>query len=163
MEEHNIALWRAMDRPRLAVFCASCCHALAGYSEALLGDEVAAWKQSLTPVSALLAGAVPELQAEKPAEYGYHQPCHWAVDKDIDWLKTLLPGQVQGLELCCGMGGILQMNNALLSRSMADDCLGGFPDRVRHILTGCGGCVMQLNAAAPKGVKVSHWLDVVSL
>ena len=164
MEEHNIALWRAMDRPRVAVFCASCRHALASYGEAVLQeDEVAAWMQGLTPVSALLAGAVAEARAEKPAEYGYHQPCHWETDNDIGWLKTLLPGQIQGLEPCCGMGGILQLSDALLSRGMAEACLGGFPGRVRHILTGCGGCVMQLNAAAPEGVKVSHWLDVLTL
>jgi glycolate oxidase iron-sulfur subunit len=166
MAEHNIIVWRALGRPRVAIFCASCRHALADYGEAVLqGDEVAAWTQSLTPVSALLEGAVSEPQAGKPAEYGYHQPCHWDADKDIGWLKTLLPGQVQGLEPCCGMGGILQMSNAALSRSMADACLGGFPARVqhKHILTGCSGCVMQLNAAAPEGVKVSHWLDVVSV
>jgi glycolate oxidase iron-sulfur subunit len=85
------------------------------------------------------------------------------VDRDINWLKTLFAGQIQGLELCCGMGGVLQMSNAELSRKMVDACLGSFPSQVKHILTGCGGCVMQLNAAAPEGVKVSHWLDVVSV
>jgi len=164
MEEHNVAIWRASGRPRVAVFCASCCHALAGYGDtALQGDEATSWKQSLTPLSALLESAVPAPQAEKPAEYGYHQPCHWDADKDIGWLQTVFPGLLQGVELCCGMGGILQMSNAPLSRKMADACLGGFPHRVTHLLTGCSGCVMQLNAAAPDGVKVSHWLDVVSV
>ena len=164
MEEHNIAVWRALGRPRVAVFCASCHHGLAGYVNTALQDaEAKTWTQSLTPVSALLTGAVPAPQAGKPLEYGYHQPCHWDADKDMGWLKTLFPGQMLGLEPCCGMGGILQMSNAALSRRMADACIGGFSPQVKHILTGCGGCVMQLNAAAPEGVKVSHWLDVVSV
>jgi glycolate oxidase iron-sulfur subunit len=165
MEEHNVAVWRALGRPRVAVLCASCCHALAGYGDtALQGAEAESWTQGLAPLSALLEGAVAAPQAGKPAEYGYHQPCHWdADDTDAAWLKKLFPGQVQGLEPCCGMGGILQMSDAALSRAMANACLGGFPPRVGHILTGCGGCVMQLNAAAPEGVKVGHWLDVVSV
>jgi glycolate oxidase iron-sulfur subunit len=163
MEEHNVAVWRALGRPRVAVFCASCRHALAGYGDTVLqGAEADAWTRELSPLSTLLAGAVPAPQEGKPSEYGYHQPCHWNVDKDSGWLKTLFSGQIQGLELCCGMGGILQLSNAALSRKMARACLGGFPSQVQHILTGCSGCVMQLNAAAPEGVKVSHWLDVVS-
>ena len=164
MEEHNVAVWRALGRPRVAVFCASCRHALAGYGDtALQGAEAETWTRGLAPLSTLLEGAVSAPQAGKPAEYGYHQPCHWDADTDVAWLKKLFPGLVQGLEPCCGMGGILQMSDAALSRAMANACLGGFPPRVRHILTGCGGCVMQLNAAAPAGVKVSHWLDVVSV
>ncbi|MDR2726994.1 MAG: (Fe-S)-binding protein [Deltaproteobacteria bacterium] len=164
MEEHNVAVWRKLGRPCVAVFCASCCHALAGYGDtALQGTEAEGWTKSLMPLSVLLQGAVPAPLAEQPADYGYHQPCHWDADKDIGWLKTLFPGLIQGLEPCCGMGGILQMSNAVLSRKMADACHGGFPPQAKHILTGCSGCVMQLNAAAPTGVKVSHWLDVVSV
>ncbi|MDR0466220.1 MAG: (Fe-S)-binding protein [Deltaproteobacteria bacterium] len=161
MEERNIAHWRGLGRPLTAVFCASCLHALKGYGKATRDAED--WTQSLAPLSALLAGAVPTPQAGQAAEYGYHQPCHWETDEDIGWLNALLPGQVQGQEPCCGMGGILQMSDAVLSRTMADACLGAFPPRIGHILTGCAGCVMQLNAAAPEGVKVSHWLDVVSV
>jgi glycolate oxidase iron-sulfur subunit len=161
MEEHNITVWRNLDRPRVAVFCASCCHALAEYGADMQDAE--AWKRSLAPVSTLLAGAVPAPQAGQPAEDGYHQPGHWDVGKDVGWLKTLLPGQTQGQEPCCGMGGILQMSDAALSRKMAEACLGAFPPQAKHILTGCSGCVMQLNSAAPEGVKVSHWLDVVSV
>ena len=164
MEENNIATWRILGKPRVAVFCASCHHSLAGYTKTVLhGNEAKAWTQSLAPVSTLLAGAAPALRVEKPVEYGYHQPCHWDMDKDMRWLKTLFAGQVQGLEPCCGMGGIMQLSNAALSRKMADACIGGFPPQVKHILTGCSGCVMQLSAAAPEGVRVSHWLDAVTL
>jgi glycolate oxidase iron-sulfur subunit len=164
MMEHNIAVWRVLGKPRLALFCASCHHGLTGYDDAALqGGEAENWARSLAPVSTLLAGAVPVPQPGKPEEYGYHQPCHWDADKDAGWLQTLLGGQIQGTEPCCGMGGILQMSNPALSRRMADACLSGFPSQVKHVLTGCGGCVMQLNAAAPEGMKVSHWLDVVQL
>jgi len=164
MEEHNIELWRELGRPRVAVFCASCRHGLSSYGDtALHGAEAETWKRNVTPLSALLHGATATQQAEKPAQYGYHQPCHWDVDTDILWLKTLFGGQMQGKEPCCGMGGILQMENAALSRQMAKACLDGFPSSVKHILTGCSGCVMQLNATAPRGVTVSHWLDVVSV
>ena len=163
MEKRNVRVWRHLGRPRVAVFCASCHHTLAEYGGNTAMHDADVWKRNLAPLSTLLAGAVSTPQAGQPAEYGYHQPCHWDADKDVGWLKTLLVGQIQGQEPCCGMGGILQMSDAALSRTMAEACLGAFPPQVKHILTGCSGCVMQLNAAAPEGVKVSHWLDVVSV
>ncbi|MDR1659860.1 MAG: (Fe-S)-binding protein, partial [Desulfovibrio sp.] len=163
MERQNAEYWRKSGKPRIAVFCASCFHSLHGYAgRVLTGNEAEEWLAALTPVSVLLAGAEIEHTEAKPAVYGYHQPCHWGDnDKDIKFLQKLFPGLKKGTGLCCGMGGILQMSNAGLSRRMADSTLGGFPADIRRIVTGCSGCVMQLNAAAGDGVRIAHWLDLV--
>ncbi len=162
MRQRNIALWRDRGRPRIAAFCASCHHGLAEYAEGpLTGDEAAAWKKSLTPLSALLAGARADLLPAKPAVYGYHQPCHWDTDKDMDFLSSILPGLEKGTGLCCGMGGILKMTDPDLSMDMARACADAFPEDAAQVLTGCSGCAMQLAAAARSGMSVRHWLDVV--
>lgn len=164
MQNRNVESWRALGRPRVAVFCASCHHALSAYAEApLAGDEAEQWKERLTPLSALLVDPEWTLTEAKSEVYGYHQPCHWEKDKDLPLLREILPGMIKGTGSCCGMGGILQITNPGLSRKMADSCLHGFPQIAHHLLTSCSGCAIQLTAAAPEGVTVNHWLDVVTL
>jgi len=164
MREANAEAWRKLGKPRIAVFCASCQHGLAAYAEEFLeGDEAGEWKQSLTPLSALLGGAVAEPAAGRPEGYGYHQPCHWDKDCDMPFLAGILPGLKKGTGICCGMGGILKMTDPDLSAAMAATCMQGFPDGADRVLTGCGGCALQLAAAAKDGVAVRHWLDVVDV
>ena len=163
MRVKNVAAWKALGKPKIVSFCASCHHSLSEYGEdCFIGNEAAEWKQSLTPLSAALAGAKAEPRGARPGSFGYHQPCHWAnADKDMPFLKGLFNGLHKGTGLCCGMGGILKMSNPDLSMQMADACLNGFPEGMEMILTGCSGCTLQLGSAAPEGVTVCHWLDVV--
>ena len=55
------------------------------------------------------------------------------------------------------------MSNPGLSMDMARRCFEGFAPEARAVITGCSGCVMQLASAAPKGVEVRHWLDIVDV
>ena len=162
MQQVNVKAWRAAGKPRIAVFCASCHHSLMAYDESVLkADEVREWQNSLTPLGGLLVLPAWSQTKDKPARYGYHQPCHWETDLDKPLLEKGMPGLVKGEALCCGMGGILQLTNADLSRSLADKCIHGFPDTIDSIVTGCSGCTIQLTAAAPKGISVYHWLDII--
>ena len=162
MRRANLEAWERMGRPRITVFCASCLHGLMEYADGFLeGEDAAAWKKSLTPLAALLGGLQSEVLAAKPPVYGYHQPCHWAVDKDMPFLAGTVPGLLKGEGICCGMGGILKMTDPDLSASMAKTCLHGMPENTEYILTGCSGCAMQLSTFAAKGVQVLHWLDVI--
>ena len=164
MRLKNIAAWRSMDKPRIAVFCASCCHSLAAYADAdgpLQGDEAKEWKRKLVPVSVLLKGVRVAGTGAKPAVYGYHQPCHWDKDSDMPFLTEILPGLKKGTGICCGMGGILKMTDPELSNDMAKTCLKGFPAGVAEVITGCSGCTMQLSGSAGEGMSAYHWLDLV--
>ena len=49
-----------------------------------------------------------------------------------------------------------------VSAAIGRRCVEGFAD-CRHIITGCSGCTLQLASAAPSGVTVRHWLDVVDI
>ena len=69
---------------------------------------------------------------------------------------------MKGTGLCCGIGGILKMTDADVSAAIGRRCVEGFAD-CRHIITGCSGCTLQLASAAPSGVTVRHWLDVVDI
>lgn len=164
MRRKNIAAWKEMGKPRIAVFCASCCHSLAEYADGPLeGGDAAEWKKKLAPVSLLLQGPRTSGTGAGPDVYGYHQPCHWDKDGDMPFLSAVMPGLKKGTGLCCGMGGILKMTDPDLSNDMARTCLRGFPDAVSTILTGCSGCAMQLAGAAEGSVAVRHWLDVVEI
>jgi len=54
------------------------------------------------------------------------------------------------------------MTDADVSAAIGRRCVEGFAD-CRHIITGCSGCTLQLASAAPSGVTVRHWLDVVDI
>ena len=165
MEQQNIALWRAAGKPKIAVLCASCYGTLVKYGEKVLeGTEAKEWKKSVYPLTRFLNGARLKATSAMPNVSGYHAPCHWGnKDNDAKWLAKLIPGLQKGKHPCCGMGGILQMSNPGLSRSLAESTLAGFPPATQHILTGCSGCVMQLNAAAGSEYQVMHWLDIMDV
>lgn len=162
MRRENIKAWKALGKPRVATFCASCHHGLREYGDWLDEADATEWQKSLTPLSALLAGVTGDVLPGKPARYGYHQPCHWDKDVDMPFLARLLPGLEKGEGICCGMGGIMKMTNPDTSAAMAKTCLNGMPVGVSAILTGCSGCAMQLVAFSPAGTTVQHWLDVVA-
>jgi len=148
----------------MASFCASCKHSLDGYTAVMSAEEGKEWKQKCVGLSSLLVEPQAKATGHAPAVVGYHQPCHWGLaDPDLPLLKSWLPGLQKGTALCCGMGGILKMSNPDLSADMARKCMEGFAPDVRHIVTGCSGCVMQLASVAGQNRQVRHWLDVVTL
>ena len=167
VQKRNVERWKALGKPILAVFCASCKHSLEGYAdqEGLLdADDATLWRASVKGLSALLEKAVIRTLPAAPSLPGYHQPCHWG-DKDPDWpfLQRALPGLTKGTALCCGMGGILKMSDPDISAQLGKKCLAGFPAACHNIVTGCSGCTMQLASVAPEGVSVRHWLDIVEV
>ena len=165
VRRRNIERWRDMGRPVIAAFCASCKHGLDAYAEegGMEPEEAALWKRQVRGLSALLAAPVCETVPDAPARIGYHQPCHWGEDDpDLPFLRQVFPLIMKGTGLCCGMGGILKMTDADVSAAIGRRCVEGFAD-CRHIITGCSGCTLQLASAAPSGVTVRHWLDVVDI
>ena len=162
--EQNVDVWRSLGRPLVASFCASCKHSLEDYAATLPEDEGREWKEKCQGLSALLTRPRVRATGHAPAVVAYHQPCHWnAADPDLPLLKLGLSGLKKGTGLCCGMGGILKMSNPGLSMDMARRCFEGFAPEARAVITGCSGCVMQLASAAPEGVEVRHWLDIVAV
>lgn len=160
----NLEYWRALGKPLVATFCASCKHSLEEYAALLPEDEGKEWRQKCQGLSALLVKPDIQTTALAPATVAYHQPCHWNTeDPDMPLLKRGLPGLKKGAGLCCGMGGILKMSNPGLSMKMAEKCIEGFDSEARHVITGCSGCVMQLASAVSKGIEVRHWLDIVDV
>ncbi len=182
----NIDAWRSAGRPLLAVYCATCVKGLSDYAAPgtdvteLFADaaEAELWTRGMMPLSALLAGARGRVTSGAPDVVGYHQPCHAAQlpgggDADQALLHGLLNSRLRAPEksACCGFGGILQLTAPDLSTRVGAACwanLEGAPgsgDALEaapaSVLTGCSGCVMQLSATAPAGVRVGHWLEVI--
>ncbi len=173
VQEHNIAVWRKAGRPCLTVFCASCLGGLLAYAaDAALPwepGEAALWATSIKPLSALLLERKCNLEVteQTPVAVYYHRPCHGGrLDTDQELLRR---GFGERLHVpkearCCGMGGIMQLAAIHLSRTVATACwenLGAASGDA--LVTGCSGCVLQLTATAPEGIRVVHWLDVVAV
>ncbi|WP_291440323.1 (Fe-S)-binding protein [Desulfovibrio sp.] len=160
----NVNRWRALGRPALVIFCASCLHSLRQYAVMaglLPPEERQVWLENLTPLSSLFRGVHVERTTAALPVAAYHSPCHWdGRDEDLAFLAPLLPDLHKGRALCCGFGGVLRMLHPELSRDLAEACWQGLAPVPTVALTGCSGCVMQLRAHAPQGVRVAHWLDV---
>lgn len=168
MREHNIRVWHNAGKAPVVTLCASCHYSLGRYATHLCGEDARLWQASVRPLSALLSHAQATSTEYAPEYIGYHSPCHWGAH-DPDWplLARIFP-QIKKAKptegnagLCCGMGGILKMNEPALSARMARACIAALGDTAPHILTGCSGCALQLSAVAGTGT-VFHWLDVVT-
>lgn len=165
----NVELWREAGRPLLVTFCATCRHGLKDYA----GDETlgfGAWEglsfaESVTPLSTLLTGLSFEAGEDAPERALFHRPCHEGKDSvDLAFLKQALGSRLwrQSDNQCCGMGGVLQLGAPELSTRAAERCWelhGARPGD--QLITGCSGCVLQLRATAPEGVRVGHWLEII--
>lgn len=164
--QRNIRAWQELGRPRIATFCASCGQGLAGYATVpglFPASEAALWRESLCSLSALLGQPSVERLPHSPVSPGYHQPCHARHhDADEPFLRKLWPALQRGTGLCCGLGGVLKMTDPGLSEQLGKACLEGLGG-CDAILTGCGGCALQLAAVASGEVQAWHWLDVVTV
>jgi len=179
----NINAWRAAGRPLLTTYCATCRKGLADYAAQgaeLFADEAEAalWRDSVTPLAALLSGARGKIARGAPSIVGYHRPCHAdAQDADFLLLRGLLGARLRTPAKggCCGFGGILQLGAPELSATVGRTCWDALDGALgfsaapevapAYVLTGCSGCVMQLAATAPAnvpgGARVGHWLEIV--
>ena len=181
----NIEAWRKAGQPLIVTYCATCCAGLADYAAAgaasgagagLFADaeEEALWAASLTPLSALLAGATAKAGRGAPTVVGWHRSCHADPgDADFTLLSDLLGTRLRtpAKASCCGFGGIMQLSAPQLSTQVGAACWDGqdsalgfsaAPDVVgAYVLTGCSGCVMQLCATGPKSARVGHWLEII--
>lgn len=172
--QKNVNAWRSAGRPRMTTFCATCYHGLTEYAHCPDIDwaegEADAFVTSLVPLSALWGNTTFAI-ADTAPQVWYHQPCHWGnSDPDKAWLARTLGDRLSspsGIQ-CCGMGGVLQLGNQPLSRTVASRCWdallpGGTPQAHTQVLTGCSGCTMQLRGSRPamgqQIVPVGHWLD----
>ena len=161
---HNVDVWRQADRPKVAVFCASCLAGLRGYAGCFAGlEEEAAWHESLSPLSEIVQDISFMISDNLPEAVGYHHPCHAGdADFDLALLKSVLGDRLKTAtdKQCCGFGGVMQLGAPELADAVNRDCweaLAGAP----VVVTGCSACATRLAATAPDGVRVGHWLEII--
>ena len=177
----NVDAWRKAGQPQVVTYCATCRKGLADYAgqgagAGIFADaaEEAAWAASVTPLSALLAGAEAKVRRGAPGIVGWHRPCHVDPgDADFSLMRGLLGARLRtpAKADCCGFGGIMQLGAPELSGQVGQACWNGLdgalgfsaaPEVVgAYVLTGCSGCVMQLAATAPEDAQVGHWLEII--
>ena len=171
MQAANLNAWRAAGRPLLVTFCATCRCGLRSYASVDLGFEpfeAEAWCEAIKPLSALLGETEFACdEAAAPARFHYHRPCHGAGGgQDEDFLRRVAGERLgrASRDECCGLGGVLQIAAPELGARVAEKAWDFFAaGQGEQVLTGCGGCVLQLSSTAPKGVDAGHWLDAVAV
>ncbi len=169
-QERNLAAWRAAGRPLLATFCATCRCGLRSYASVDLGwepFEAEAWMKAVQPLSSLIGETeFSVIEEAAPARVHYHRPCHGAGGGQDEDLLRRMAGQRIGRasrDVCCGLGGVLQVAAPELGARVAADAWNFFAALPgEQVLTGCSGCVLQLASTRPEGVDVGHWLDAVA-
>ena len=167
----NLASWRKAGRPLIVSFCATCRYGLSRYVRAdldWLPGEREMWAAALVPLSELASHVEYAVLPGNPAgKVHYHTPCHDTDGKDAVFLRAVLGDALYARtqkDMCCGFGGALKLDAPELSDIAAKRCLDFYgPLPSERILSGCSGCVMQLRANAPDGVRVGHWLESVKL
>jgi len=169
----NIALWREQGRPMVLTICATCHAALRDYAAepelfALSADRQAneaerrLWRQGVRSLSEVLdPGDFTRLDETRVM---YHRPCHASdPDPDAALLRGIF-GRAMSLgerNACCGMGGAMRLSAPELSLRVGRWYWKNVPDPdILRVVTGCGGCVVQLASLAPENVIVTHWLDM---
>ncbi|MFW5735130.1 MAG: (Fe-S)-binding protein [Oceanidesulfovibrio sp.] len=165
----NVLAWRKAGRPLMVTFCATCRCGLRSYPEADLGweqGEAEQWRKAVVSLASPMAGTEVVAVSEPPSAVYYHKPCHGSgqagAGADEALLARALGARYAGTtgDVCCGMGGIMQLGAPALSRKVADSLWTRLdPPSGSLVLTGCSGCVLHLKATAPSGVAVGHWLE----
>ena len=169
MQQQNIEAWRRAGRPLLVTFCATCRCGLRAYARKDLGlamDELDPWRQNLVSLAELMGDTAFRVGEAAPARVRYHRPCHGAGgNQDLDFLRRAMGERLHFNENetpCCGFGGLTKLTSPELSEAVARKAFEVYaPQPGEQIVTGCSGCVTQLRGAAPAGVRVGHWLELL--
>jgi glycolate oxidase iron-sulfur subunit len=169
MQNQNIEAWRRAGRPLMVVFCATCRCGLRAYARKDLGltmDEIGLWRDNLVSLADVMGKTRFTIGDAAPASVRYHRPCHGAGgNQDLQLLRRIMGDRLVFNEdetPCCGFGGLTKLTAPELSDAVAAHALAVYaPQAGDQIVTGCSGCVTQLRAAAPNGVTVGHWLELM--
>ena len=129
-------------------------------------DEVGLWRENLVSLSELLGDTTFRQGEAVPPAVRYHRPCHGAGgNQDLSMLRRIMGDRIifrENETPCCGFGGLTKLTSPELSEAVAARALAIYaPGPDDQIVTGCSGCVTQLRSAAPEGVYVAHWLELI--
>lgn len=164
----NVLAWRALGKPKMVTFCATCYTGLMRLADdrlAWMDGEQDEWRESLVPLASLLEDASFSPLDGEPQSIAYHRPCHAPQpDPDETLVRNMAGERLQTVsrDHCCGLGGIMQLTDGSLCSEVNAalwEHLAPKPDT--GLITGCSGCVMQLENTAPQSVQVRHWLDAL--
>ncbi|CAM2061288.1 (Fe-S)-binding protein [Desulfovibrionales bacterium] len=176
--QRNLAQWRALGRPLVVTFCASCRAGLASYAvDSALNwvvslwepGEAEVWIASLQPLAFLWGETDFVVEPWAPKTICYHQPCHALPDDfDLVWLHRVLGERLRfpGSGRCCGLGGgVMQMVApglaAKVTAALWEMLVTPNGRAETSVFTGCIGCLLRLKVTAPAGVVVGHWLEIL--
>jgi len=166
-QEINFSLWEKLGQPKIVTFCATCGQGLRDISD----SDFTKFKESIVPFEDLIGFAAWTMvesaaaDGDMPENILWHKPCHAREHEFKLWQEKF---EMAGVKLdlnkdyCCGLGGSLQIEAPDLSRQVSDFFWQNLAINSKtHVLSSCNGCVLQLKAARPEHVQVSHWLEIV--
>jgi Fe-S oxidoreductase len=113
------------------------------------------------------------LKAPNPGpvvEYLYHSPCHLLALTDrqagVQVLRDLCGAKVTDLKAgCCGLAGTygMQKKNRLLSSRLSQRLKEAISSsNLKHVLTECSACKMQIEHLGGKDLVVCHPIQILA-
>jgi glycolate oxidase iron-sulfur subunit len=167
--QHNLQIWRQEGRPAIFCFCETCLHALVGYVSSDLDwepGEREQWQQAVRPLSSVLHDVQMTVLKHRPVQgLVLHQSCH-SRSSLWDWLlqrSEQLDFPVQSLNLCCGLGGSMQLEHFEYTQMIGRRFWNHVEQNPTQLLSGCSGCVLQLARYKPQFCAVGHWLEILDI
>ncbi|MEI8355759.1 MAG: (Fe-S)-binding protein [Deltaproteobacteria bacterium] len=183
LAEKNLAALEKYQADYIVTACASCGGALHGYYPAVIGKAYPELAGRCRAVAAKAVDAVSLLKilgfkpgkgvADAGIRMTYHDPCHLRRRNSTKEPRELLRGvpggvfvEMEGADACCGLGGTFNLYHygtsmAINARKSAAILKSG----AEIVLTGCPGCMLQLNdGLQQKGIKtrVAHILELLA-
>lgn len=160
--------------------CGSCCSAWKNYypellrSDPVYGFKADCWSKRAYDISSFLVNII---SYRKPkgmieARVTYHDPCHLKktlkVSQEPREIIKTIPGvvlrEMENPDACCGMGGTYCISHYKTSKTIADRKMHDInKTEADMIVTGCPGCVLQLQNASQRSGKSHEVVHVVSL
>ncbi len=170
LAQRNIDVFSQLEVDYIVTACASCGLSLKKEWNRILKLE---WDSSkVKDISELvLELGLPEELATLKEKVTYHDPCHLRRGQKI-WVEprevlTRLAGEnfqeMKEADRCCGGAGSFNLfyyeTSQAVGRRKRERIL---ESGAKLVVTGCPSCIMQLGNILPRGIKVSHLIEVLA-
>ena len=172
LARRNLEALRRVGARYIVSGCASCASTLRMEYGTVLGDEAAEMGESVLEFSQLLdrSGFKPAKKLQESVTY--HDPCHlgWVLAEKGAPRRLIAQAaamaEMDGADLCCGMGGVFSSFNPAVSDLIAEKKVGAARRTgAATLVTTCPGCMMQIEGQFLKhhaDIKVEHLAQLLA-
>jgi glycolate oxidase iron-sulfur subunit len=145
-------------------------HLMEGEAEAEQARAFAARAMDVSKFLFDLGLSAPVPALEKPMRVAYHDACHLGHAQNVRAEPRQLLGEIPGAqvvelpeaEICCGSAGVYNITQPEMARDLLKRKVGNIvATGAGLVATGNIGCLTQIRAGLPEGVRAMHTFEVL--